>query len=158
MISPVIVDTNIVVAGLLTNRVDSPVVRMLDGMLAAAFPFAISEALLAEYRDVLARPKLCRAHGLDAGERDVLLMQLARHAIVLEPQPAPPAPDPGDQHLWELLAAHTDLRLVTGDLRLVVDAGMHGRVLTAERFVDIWQWPGGGADGPRVQEGRPVFA
>jgi len=43
---PVIVDTNVLVAGFLTGREDSPVARIVDGMLAAAFPFVVSEALL----------------------------------------------------------------------------------------------------------------
>jgi predicted nucleic acid-binding protein len=46
-----------------------------------------------------------------------------------------PAPDPGDQLLWELLAAKADLLLVTGDKRLLRDAGMHGRVMTPQAFV-----------------------
>lgn len=45
----VIVETNVVVAGLLTGNAASPVARILDGMLSAAFPFVVSEALLAEY-------------------------------------------------------------------------------------------------------------
>ena len=54
----VIVNTNLVVAGLLTKQDASPVARILDGMLGAAFPFVLSEALLAEYRTVLVRPVL----------------------------------------------------------------------------------------------------
>lgn len=41
-----IIDTNAVVAGLLTAHVDSPVARILDGILRATFPFVVSEALL----------------------------------------------------------------------------------------------------------------
>lgn len=59
----VIVDTNVVVSGLLTGNAASPVARVLDGMLAVAFPFVASEALLAEYRDVLVRPALRKLHG-----------------------------------------------------------------------------------------------
>ncbi|WP_309640015.1 PIN domain-containing protein, partial [Methylibium sp.] len=59
----IIVDTNVVVAGLLTKDETSPVARILDGMLAAAFPFVVSEALLAEYRTVLVRPTLRKLHG-----------------------------------------------------------------------------------------------
>ena len=58
----VIVDTNVVVAGLLTKSDASPVARVLDGMLSAAFPFVMSEALLAEYRAVLVRPPLRKLH------------------------------------------------------------------------------------------------
>jgi uncharacterized protein len=131
----VIVDTNVVVAGLLTSRADSPVARILDGMLGAAFPFVVSEALLSEYRTVLVRPNLRKLHGLKVAEVDIILTDLAQHAIVLTPMAAPPAPDPGDPLLWELLAARADLLLVTGDKLLLRDAGMRDRVISTQAFV-----------------------
>jgi len=112
----VIIDTNVVVASLLTADEASPVARILDGMLAALFPFVVSEAFLAEYRAVLVRPKLRNLHGLTEDEVDAILTDLAQHAIVLVPVKASPAPDPGDQMLWELLAARADLLLITGDM------------------------------------------
>ncbi|MGH8602165.1 MAG: putative toxin-antitoxin system toxin component, PIN family [Gammaproteobacteria bacterium] len=134
----VVVDTNVVVAGLLTAHAESPVARVLDGMLEALFPFALSEALLAEYRTVLRRPSLRKAHGLTPDELDVILVELAQHAIVLPPVPAPPAPDRGDQHLWELLAARQGLLLITGDKRLQQDDVMGHRVLSPATFVERW--------------------
>lgn len=131
----VIVDTNVVVAGLLTVHEASPVARILDGMLAAAFPFVVSEALLAECRTVLVRPNLRKLHGLTVAEVEVILTDLAQHAIVLAPVAAPPAPDPGDQLLWGLLAARADLLLVTGDKLLLRDSGMHGRVISPQALV-----------------------
>ena len=131
----VIVDTNVVVAGLLTGNDASPVARILDGMLAAAFPFVVSEALLAEYRTVLVRPNLRKLHGLTVVEVDAILTDLAQHAIVLTPVKAPPAPDPGDQLLWELLAARPDLLLVTGNKLLLDDPSMRGRVISPHAFV-----------------------
>lgn len=131
----VIVDTNVVVAGLLTANDASNVARVLDGMLTAAFPFAVSEALLAEYRTVLVRAKLRKLHGLTIAEVETILTDLAQHAIVLAPVAAPPAPDPGDQLLWGLLAARADLVLVTGDKLLVQDAGMQGRVVSPYAFI-----------------------
>lgn len=131
----VIVDTNVVVAGLLTGNDTSPVARILDGMLAAAFPFVVSEALLAEYRAVLVRPGLRKLHGLTVAEVETLLTDIAQHAIVLAPVATTPAPDPGDQLLWELLAAKSDLLLVTGDKLLLRHAGMRGRVLSPSEFV-----------------------
>jgi putative PIN family toxin of toxin-antitoxin system len=135
--SAVIVDTNVIVAGLLTANDASPVIRILDGMLAAAFPFVLSEALLAEYRTVLVRPKLRKLHGLTVTEVEIILTDLAQHAIVLSPSKstAPPAPDPGDQLLWDLLATRTDLLLVTGDKRLLQDPGMLNRVVSPHTFV-----------------------
>ena len=135
----VIVDTNVVVAGLLTAHEASPgfvdSARILDGMLAAAFPFVVSEALLAEYRTVLVRPNLRKLHGLTVAEVDAILTDLAQHAIVLTPVKAPPAPDPGDHLLWELLGARADLLLITGDKLLLRDAGMQGRVVSPQTFV-----------------------
>jgi len=132
----VVVDTNVVVAGLPLAGNSLPVARILQGMLGAAFPYVISEPLLAEYREVLARPNICRLHGLAGEALDALVDDLARHATVLAPAPAAPAaPDPGDQMLWELLAAHGDLVLVTGDKRLLRDRGMRGRVISAETFL-----------------------
>jgi uncharacterized protein len=131
-----IVDTNVVVAGLLTSRADAPVARILDGMLEAAFPFVVSEALVGEYHRVLSRAGLRRLHGLTISEIDTVLTTLARHAIVLTPVAAPPAPDPGDQLLWELLYSRIDLLLVTGDKRLIRDAGMRGRVISPHAFME----------------------
>jgi putative PIN family toxin of toxin-antitoxin system len=132
----VIVDTNVVVAGLLTGSTASAVARILDGMLAAAFPFVVSEALLAEYRAVLVRPSLRKQHGLTVAEIDRLLTDIAQHAIVLAPGVASPAPDAGDQLLWDLLAAKADLLLVTGDKALQRDAAMRARVLSPTAFVE----------------------
>ena len=138
---PIIVDTNVVVAGLLTARADSPVARVLDGMLAATFPFVISDALLAEYRTVLRRPSLRKAHGLTQDEHDSILVELAQRAIVVAPVHATPAPDPGDQHLWELLAAREDLLLVTGDAKLQRDPATGSRILAPAAFVERWLSP-----------------
>ncbi len=133
---PVIVDTNVVVAGLLTANAVSPVARILDGMLAAAFPFVLSEPLLAEYRKVLVRPTLRKQHGLTVPEVDILLTDMVQQAIVLVPGVGLPAPDVGDQLLWDLLAARTDLVLVTGDQALLDDIAMQPRVLSPRAFIE----------------------
>lgn len=134
----VIIDTNVIVAGLLTAHADSPVARILDGMLSAAFGFVVSQALLAEYRAVLVRPKLCKLHGLSVAEVDMILTDIVRHAIVLAPaSPAlgAPAPDAGDQFLWNLLGTRSDLLLVTGDKLLLQDETMRQRVISPQAFV-----------------------
>lgn len=131
----VIVDTNVVVAGLLTSDDASPVARILDGLLIAAFPFVVSEALLAEYRTVLVRPPLRKLHGLTVAEVEIILTNFAQHAIVLASIPAPLAPDPGDQLLWDLLATRADLLLVTGDKLLLRDSYLRRRVISPREFV-----------------------
>ncbi|WP_153074139.1 putative toxin-antitoxin system toxin component, PIN family [Paraburkholderia bonniea] len=137
-----IIDTNVVVAGLLTSHTSSPVARILEGMLAATFPFVLSEALLGEYHEVLMRPKLKKLHRLSVSEVEAILTDLAQLAILLAPVPAPRAPDPGDQLRWDLLAARPDVILVTGD-KLLLQHGVHhehrsmaGRIVTPQAFSD----------------------
>jgi putative PIN family toxin of toxin-antitoxin system len=133
-----LVDTNVVVAGLLTKSEISPAARILDGMLSARFPFVLSEQVLAEYRAVLVRKKLQKLHGLSASETDALLIEIVQHAIVLVPlDKAPAAPEHGDQLLWNLLAARSDLHLVTGDKLLLAALDMKGRVLTPAQFAAL---------------------
>ena len=72
---------------------------------------------------------------LSIAEVEAVLTTIARHAIVIRPVAAArPAPDPGDQLLWELLAARAELVLVTGDKLLLQDAGMRGRVVSPRDF------------------------
>ena len=48
-----IIDTNVLVAGLLTGQADSPTARLLDSMLNGSLMFLLSPALLAAWRTVL---------------------------------------------------------------------------------------------------------
>jgi uncharacterized protein len=132
-----IIDTNVVVAGLLTHNQASPVANILNGMLSNRFRFVVSEALMAEYLTVLLRPNLRKQHGLNLTEVETLLTDITHQAIVLTPFPASKAPDPGDQMLWDLLAARHDLCLVTGDKLLLEFSGMQTKILTPRAFVDF---------------------
>lgn len=89
-----IIDTNVVVAGLLASRPDSPVARILEGMLSAAFACVLSEPLLAEYRAVLLRPHLTQLHGLSETQIDTVLTELVQHAVVLTPPCSTSLPGP----------------------------------------------------------------
>jgi putative PIN family toxin of toxin-antitoxin system len=93
-----VVDTNVVVAGLLTSQQGAPTARILDAMISGKLRFALSIELLAEYRAALLRPQIRRRHGLDEGEIDVVLEALARNAVVVARKGRMrEAPDPGDQ-------------------------------------------------------------
>ena len=110
-----VVDTNVIVAGLITSRETSPVSRILDGMLSGRLIYLLSPALLDEYRQVLLRPKLTDLHGLTDSQVDRVLVELAANAIWRDPGVAAQAPDRGDDHLWMLLATEPGSILVTGD-------------------------------------------
>jgi putative PIN family toxin of toxin-antitoxin system len=115
-----IIDTNVVVAGLLTRAPDSPTVRIVDGMLRGQFLFLLSVDLVAEYRAVLLRKRIRERHRLSPGQIDEVLAGLVAEAIVREaPASSSTAPDAGDQHLWDLMSAVPQSVLVTGDLALL---------------------------------------
>ncbi len=105
--------------------------QLLYAMVEGAVPFAVSPALISEHRRVLERPPLQRRHRLDAGELERLLRAIEAHAILVNP-PAldPEGPDPGDQHLWELLRAVPHAVLVTGDQALIAHAPSWARVMS----------------------------
>ena len=71
-----VVDTNVVVAGLITSSDDSPVALLVDAMLSGAIVYLLSPELLTEYRSVLLRPRLTKWHGLSEAEIDRFLVDL----------------------------------------------------------------------------------
>ncbi len=121
-----IVDTNVLVAGLLTRELDSPTRRIVDAMLLGSLPFLLSADLLAEYRQVLLRPKIRAAHGLSEAEVDEILFELARLAIVREVTSAALVETRGDEHLFALLTVDDRAVLVSGDAAVLRRAGERG--------------------------------
>jgi predicted nucleic acid-binding protein len=127
-----------VVSGVLTSAPGSSAGRILDAMLSGSFPFLLSIALLAEYREVLLRPRIQRRHGLTEEELDVILTQITSNGIVREAPPVPErAPDPKDNHLWELLATHPGAVLVTADRLLHQRPPSFGAVLPVRTFAEM---------------------
>ena len=120
-----VVDTNVVVSGLLTSGIDTPTSRILDSMLSGALRFALSIELLAECRSVLLRKKIRSRHGLDEAQIDTILTAIAENAVICEP----------DLHLWALLAARPGAILVTGDQALVDNPPDWASVVTPRTFL-----------------------
>jgi len=135
---PAVIDTNVVVSGVLTRLSVSPTARILDGMLAGRFRYLLSVELLAEYREVLLRPKIVRRHGLSEAEVDTILTEIAANGIALELEPPRKSRrERGDAHLWELLAAGPSAFLVTGDQKLIDEPAGDTRVMTARAFAEM---------------------
>ena len=133
----VVIDTNVLVSGLLTGDPQAVTARVLDAMLSGEIRFVLSPALLQEYRDVLLRPRISARHGLTEGEVDTLLTRLCENTTWREPQPNGSAPDPGDDHLWALLAAVAGATLVTGDELLLEQPPEHSSVLSPRSFLEL---------------------
>ena len=138
-----VVDTNIVVAGLITGSSHSPVASVLNGMLSGTIVFLLSPALLDEYRSVLSRPKLVKLHGLTEAQIDQLLVELTANAIWREPKPGSPAPDRGDNHLWALLSAYSGSILVTGDRLLLENPPKQSSVVSPSTWLNDFAGSGG---------------
>jgi len=133
-----VIDTNIVAAGLITADADSPTALILDAMLSGEIIYLLSEDLLNEYSAVLRRPKLSRLHKLNDDDIDVLLTEVVANAIWREPATSEQAPDPGDSHLWALLASRSGSVLVTGDRLLLENPPDEHSVISARGLVDSY--------------------
>ena len=111
-----VVDTNVLVSGLLSFDESSPTARIVDGMLLGSFLFLLSEDLLAEYWEVLRRPAIRKRHGLVDRELESVLTAIVSNGAIRDlERSSTSAPDRTDQHLWDLLAAEPGVVLVTGD-------------------------------------------
>jgi len=133
-----VIDTNVVVSGLLTGEPVSPTAVVLDGILRGRFTYLLSLELLAEYREVLLRPRIRRRHGLAAPDVESLLTELALNGSVRDPpRVTGPVPDFGDRHLWALLQSDPAAVLVTGDDALLHHTPEPGRVLSPRRFLSL---------------------
>jgi putative PIN family toxin of toxin-antitoxin system len=139
-----VVDTNVVVAGLITGSSDSPVALVLDSMLSGTLVFLLSPTLLDEYRSVLSRPKLATLHGLTEAQIDQLLVELTANAIWREPKPSPFAPDRGDDHLWALLSAYPGSILVTGDSVLLENPPKRSSAISPRTWLNDFASSAGG--------------
>ena len=134
-----VVDTNVVVSGVIGNDLDSPPARIVDAMLHGDFLYSVSQELLQEYAGVLGRPHIAGLHGRTDEELDRFLADLVANSVWREPvatEATETAPDSGDNHLWALLGTQPRACLVTGDQLLVSNPPAHSRVITPRGFVE----------------------
>ena len=131
-------DTNIIVAGMISAAPGSPRVQILDAMLNGALMYLMSAELLDEYSAVLHRPRISRQHGLTDDEIDTVLTELVANSVWREPASTTSAPDPGDDHLWALLSSQAESVLVTGDKLLLENSPRMASVISARHYVDLF--------------------
>jgi predicted nucleic acid-binding protein len=72
-----VVDTNLLVRGLLRRRRGSAAVRLLDAAVDGAFQLVLSPYLLAEVRDTLREPRVRVLRGLTDAQIDGFVAALA---------------------------------------------------------------------------------
>ncbi len=132
---PAVIDTNVLVSGLITTGGQSPVCIILDAMLEGRFTFLVSAELLDEYREVLLQPRISKLHGLSEEEVDKILTEVVTNGIWREPIGSEAAPAPGDSHLWRLLNTQAGSVLVTGDRLLLQQPPVFASVISPATFV-----------------------
>lgn len=145
-----LVDTNVVVSGVLTGAGASATGSILDAMPAGTLRFVLSEALLAEYRRVLLRPSITERHRLAESDVDAILEELVMNAGFRESPMSGGVPAaaeggsaprdngalvPGDEHVLALLAVSPEAVLVTGDRRLREAVASWREALTPAEFL-----------------------
>lgn len=113
----IVLDTNVLVSGL--RSPGGPPGRILDLITLGRVVVIYDDRIIAEYRDVLARPKL----RLEPVETEAILELIERDGILLAAPPlAIEIPDPKDLPFLEVaVAGHADA-LVTGNHRDFVPA------------------------------------
>ena len=111
----VVVDTNVLVSGLL--GVYSYPARIIDLVYSGRFHCVHDDRILMEYREVLSRPKFASA--ISEHERDDLIDYLERWGLHVLPAPLGPlaanAPDPFDLPFAEAAVAGQASYIITGN-------------------------------------------
>ena len=126
-----VVDTNILVSGLLGNQ--GPPWQVVQAITSGSVRPVVCAAIVAEYRAVLSRPRL-RIRPDRVGE----LLQLIERTAEWVPVPAftgaPALPDPDD---WPFFAAaqFSACPVITGNVRHF-PLGLGVRVMTAREWVE----------------------
>lgn len=130
----VVLDTNILVSALLSPF--GPPARVLDLVLAGELRTAFDDRVLAEYRDVLSRPRF----GFDSADVGALLdfLEAEGEAVIATPWPHA-LPDPDDAAFVEVAMAAQAI-LITGNLRhFPTEACPDVVVMLPADFLEFWR-------------------
>jgi putative PIN family toxin of toxin-antitoxin system len=129
----VVVDTNVIVSALLRS----------GGLPEAVFNLAmvgeiillVSEPVLAEYEEVLRRPRL----KIDSAKvTDAMVRIRAVGSLLVPTQRVTAASDPDDNIFLECAQAGNAEYLVTGNVRDFPETWQRTRILTPREFVEMW--------------------
>ncbi len=131
-----VLDTNVLVSALLTSS--GPPARILDMVLAGAYLLAYDDRLLAEYTEVLERPRLGFAPELTRVVLDHL--RLVGLHVAAPPLMGVDPPDPTDRPFAEVALAAPADALITGTTQhLAFLSGTAIRVVSPADFWDLVQ-------------------
>ncbi len=136
----IVLDTNLLVSGLIIPR--GLPHQLLAEWRRGRFRLLVSDAILAEYAAVLARPQFAAKYGLTAADVAALLRRMRTEGERVTPTETVPVAvrDPKDVHLLAAALGGNAAYLVTGDADLLVLNGDVAlgplRIATARAFLD----------------------
>ncbi|HXV42819.1 MAG TPA: putative toxin-antitoxin system toxin component, PIN family [Anaerolineae bacterium] len=131
----VVLDTNVLVSALLNPF--GPPARVFDLFMTGSLQLAFDDRILAECREVLARPRF----GFDVDDVSELLEYLQVGGILVAASPLPnPLPVPDDEPFLEVAVAARVEALITGNIRHYPVEIRHGiSILSPSDFIAWWQ-------------------
>lgn len=131
----IVLDTNVIVSGLL--RPHSKPAAVLRLVATGAIRVAYDERILAEYREVLGRPKF----PFSRAQIKTFLDQIEGEGIAVAAPPlTSPLPDPDDEVFLEVAMAARVQALITGNARHYPARCRRGTpVLDPAAFLDRWR-------------------
>ena len=132
----VVIDTNVIVSGLMSPV--GPPGRIVDLLLAGQVVALYDDRVVAEYHEVVARPKL----RIDRAEAEIVLGLVEREGIfVAAPPLAVNLPDLDDAAFIEVAVAGGAAALVAGNGRHCAPARKYVSVpiLSPAGFIDFWR-------------------
>ena len=112
-----VIDTNVIVASLLTKHHDSATARVMDAVFSGKVIPLLNDEIVAEYRDVLHRKRL----GLNPEKCDFIISFISDLGLTLDRISMNiPMTDEKDRVFYEIALAGLDMgnsRLVTGNIK-----------------------------------------
>jgi putative PIN family toxin of toxin-antitoxin system len=129
----VVIDTNVLVSALLTSGGLPEAV--IDLAISGEVQWFASESVLAEYEEVLKRPRLA----IDSGKAVDAMTRIRAIVSVVSPSiRVAAASDPDDNQFLECAEAAQANYLVTGNIRHFPEVWKETRIVTPREFIDAW--------------------
>jgi len=129
-----VIDTNVIVASLLTKHYDSATVRVMNAVYSGKVVPLLNEEIIAEYVDVLHRKRL----GLDSTKCDFIISLILDLGISLErTETDEDVPDENDRVFYEIALSGLEMgnsNLVTGNLKHYPETDF---VVSSTQFCEI---------------------
>ena len=122
----IVLDTNVIVSRYMSRR-GAPA-RLYERWEQGHFDVLVTDSILDEYADVFSRPGIQRRTGVVGDEVGILIAEIARNALVVEPEDAVTnvSADPDDDIFLECAVAGSADYIVSGDQHLLALGSFRG--------------------------------